>query len=154
VKVHIDHYRDHSRKDPLLGSTLRLAKRWRYWQELDGIRSFHLELILSYLIDRSGPASGLEEGLRRFFLFVARDLGRAVSFGSGAVSRFSDPVVILDPANDANNVGERIEAGEREAFVDAALTAYETITWAQGLPGKGETTSAWKELFGDNFSID
>jgi len=26
--------------------------------------------------------------------------------------------------------------------------------WAQGLPGKGETISAWKELFGNNFSID
>jgi hypothetical protein len=153
VKVHIDHYREHSRQDPLLGSSLRLAKRWRYWQELDGIQSFHLELILSYLIDRDGPTSGLEEGLRRFFLFVARDLVRGVTFG-GDVASFSDPVVIIDPANDANNVGGRIEANERDALVAAARTAYETITWAQGLPGKGETVSAWKELFGDNFSID
>jgi hypothetical protein len=154
VKVHIDHYREHSRQDPLLGSSLRLAKRWRYWQEIDGIQSFHLELILSYLIDRDGPVSGLEEGLRRFFLFVARDLVQGVTFGGGDVSRFSDPVVILDPANDDNNVGGRIQDNERDALVEAARTAYETITWAQGLPGKGETISAWKELFGDNFSID
>jgi hypothetical protein len=154
VKVHLDHYREHSGQDPLLSSTLRLAKRWSYWQELDGIQSFHLELILSHLIDDCGPASRLEEGLRRFFLFISRDLSNGVMFGSGDVSAFGHPVVILDPANDANNVGERIEASERDAFVKAADTAYETITWAQGLPFQGETVSAWKELFGDNFSID
>jgi hypothetical protein len=32
-------------------------------------------------------------------------------------------------------------------LVDSARTAYETITRAQGLPGKGETVSAWKELW-------
>jgi len=154
VKVHIDHYREHARQDPLLGSSLRMAKRWRYWQELDGIQSFHLELILSYLIDRDGPMTGLEESLRRLFLFISRDLSRGVSFGTGDVSAFGDPVVILDPANDGNNVGARIQPAERDSFVVAARTAYETITWAQGLPGQGETVSAWKELFGDNFSID
>ena len=56
VKVHIDHYRAHSGRDPLLAPALRMAKRWRNWQELDGIQSFHLELLLSYLIDRDGPA--------------------------------------------------------------------------------------------------
>jgi hypothetical protein len=154
VKVHIDHYRDHSGRDPLLASTLRMAKRWRYWQELDGIQSFHLELILSYLLDRDGPATGLEEGFRRFLLFVARDLGAGIAFGAAKASSFIEPVVIIDPANDENNVASRVEAGERDAFVSAGRKAYETLTWAQGLPGKGETIVAWKELFGDNFSID
>ncbi len=154
VKVHIEHYRDHSARDPLLASTLRLAKRWCYWKELDGISSFHLELVLSYLIDRDGPASGLEEGLRRFFLFIMRDLTRGVVFEGGNTCRFSDAIVILDPANSENNVAARVERTERDAFVAAARTAFETITWAQVLPGKGETVSLWKELFGDNFSID
>ena len=74
VKVHIDHYRVHSGRDPLLALSLRMAKRWRNWQELDGIQSFHLELLLSYLIDRDGPAIGLEESMRRLFLFIMRDL--------------------------------------------------------------------------------
>jgi hypothetical protein len=154
VKVHIDHYRDHAGRDPLLSSTLRLAKRWRYWRELDGIQSFHLELLLSYLVDRDGPAVSLEEGLRRLFLLVFRDLADGVAFDGANVSGFSDPVVVVDPANDENNVTARIEPDERDAFVAAARTAYETLTWAQGLPGKGETIVAWKELFGDNFSID
>ena len=154
VKAHIDHYRDHAGRDPLLAPTLRLAKRWRHWQELDGVQSFHLELILSYLVDRDGPAATLEDGLRRLFLFIARDLDCGIAFDGADASRFSDPVVIVDPANEQNNVAARIEPAEREALVAAARTAYETLTWAQGLPHKGETVDAWKELMGDNFSID
>ena len=154
IKAHIDHYRDHASRDPLLAPLLRLTKRWRYWQELAGIQSFHLELILSYLVNRDGRATGLEEGLRRFFLFVARDLGQGVSFDGADPSAFSDPVVIVDPANDENNVAARIEPAERDALVTAAKDALTTLTVAQGLPGKGETVTAWKELFGENFSIE
>ncbi len=153
VKVHIDHYRDHAGREPLLASTLRLAKRWRYWQELDGVQSFHLELMLSYLVDRDGPAVTLEDSLRRLFLFIARDLHRGLAFGGADTSRFSDPVIVVDPANVQNNVAARIVQAEQDALVAAARTAYETLTWAQGLPHKGETAAAWKELMGDNFSI-
>jgi hypothetical protein len=154
VKVHLDHYRDHAGRDPHLSPTLRMAKRWRYWQELEGVESFHLELMLSYLVDRDGASTTLEDSLRRLFLFIARDLHRGVAFDRADVSRFTEAVIIVDPANDENNVTARIEPAERDALVDAARTAYETLTWAQGLPGKGETVNAWKELLGDNFSID
>lgn len=154
VKVHIDHYRDHASRDPLLATLLRLVKRWRNWQDLKGIQSFHLELVLSYLVDRNGAAPGIEEGLRRFFLFVARDLDHGVAFDDADPSAFADPVVIVDPANDDNNVAARITRDEREAFVTAANEALVTLTVAQGLPGKGETVTAWKELFGEGFSID
>jgi len=154
VKVHVDHYRDHAARDPFLAQTLRMAKRWRNWQELDGIQSFHLELLLSFLIDRNGSPPSLEESFRRLFLFIIRDLSAGVSFDGVDSSGFSDPVVIVDPANDANNVAARIETAERDALLDSARTAYETITWAQGLPGKGETASAWKELLGEGFAIE
>ena len=74
VKVHLEHFRSHSVKDPFLAPTLRMAKRWRHWQELDGIQSFHLELILTFLVVRDGPAPTLEESFRRLFLFVIGDL--------------------------------------------------------------------------------
>lgn len=154
VKVHLDHYRTHASIDGFLAPTLRLAKRWRNWQELAGIQSFHLELMLSYLVAVKGAAPGLEESLRRLFLFIMRDLRRGIAFNGGDPLRFTNPVVITDPANDDNNVAARIEPAERDALVDAARVAFETITWAQELPGKGETIAAWKELFGDNFSID
>ena len=154
VKVHIDHYRDHAARDSFLSPSLRMAKRWAYWQELDGIQSFHLEMMLSYLVDRDGAATGLEESVRRLFLFIARDLRLGIAFSGADASRFGNPVVIVDPANGENNITSRIQPMERDALVAAARTAYETITWAQGLPGKGETLAAWKELFGDNFCID
>jgi len=148
------HYRDHASRDPLLAPLLRLAKRWRYWQELGGVQSFHLELILSHLVDRDSPAVGLEEGLRRFFRFVARDLGQGVAFDGADPSPLADAVVIVDPANAENNVAARITPDERDRLIEAAKDALVTITQAQGLPGRGETESAWKELFGENFAID
>lgn len=154
VKAHVDHYRDHAGRDPLLSPTLRMAKRWRYWNELNGIQSFHLELMLSYLIDRNGGAATLEESLRRLFLFIARDLHLGVAFDGADASGFADAVVIVDPANAENNITARLEAAERDALVDAARKAYETLTLAQGLPGKGETVTLWKELLGENFSVD
>lgn len=154
VKAHVDHYRDHASRDPLLSPTLRLAKRWRHWQELDGIQSFHLELLLSYLIDRDGSAADIESSLRRLFFFIARDLSKGVAFGDSDPGTFTEPVVIVDPANDENNVAARIERGEHDALRAAAITAYETLTWAQGLPGKGETVEAWKELLGEGFAVE
>jgi hypothetical protein len=154
VKVHVDHYRDHAGRDPLLSPTLRLAKRWRNWQELDGVQSFHLELMLSYLVDRDGAASTLEDGLRRLFLFIVRDLGHGVAFCDTDLSQFADPVVIIDPANTDNNVAARIEPADCDAIIAAARRGYEALTLAQGLPYKGETVDLWKEVLGDNFSID
>lgn len=154
VKIHIEHYRDHAARDQFLAPTLRFAKRWRNWRELAGIQSFHLELILSYIIDRDGPCPSLEDGIRRLFLFIKRDLSRGVVFGDARASAFTDPVVVIDPANRENNVTSRILIAERDALVSEAQKAYETITWAQGLPGKGETIAAWKELVGDTFTID
>lgn len=154
VKVHLDHYRDHAGRDPLLSPTLRMAKRWRYWQELGGIQAFHLELMLSYLVDRYGAATTLEESLRRLFLFIARDLQHGVTFDGADASGFADAMVIVDPANDENNITARVKPAERDALVDAARKAYETLTLAQGLPGKGETVTLWEELVGENFSVD
>ena len=110
--------------------------------------------ILSYIIDRDGPCPSLEDGIRRLFLFIKRDLSRGVVFGDARASAFTDPVVVIDPANRENNVTSRILIAERDALVSEAQKAYETITWAQGLPGKGETIAAWKELVGDAFTID
>jgi hypothetical protein len=154
VKTHIGHYRAHAQIDPFLSEQLRMVKRWSYWQELDGIQSFHLELALSYLLDRYGKPPSIEEGFRRFFRFIVRDLGDGVTFGTGNISSFVDPVVILDPANASNNVAARVELKQRDRLIDTAKAAYETITLAQGLQYEGETIALWKELLGDSFAVD
>jgi hypothetical protein len=52
---------------------VRLLKAWRNFQELDDtFRSFSIELIVSHLQDARGTPPSLEEGLLRFFLYVAQ----------------------------------------------------------------------------------
>ena len=46
--------------DPRYRTLVRLLKRWRNHQKLDGLRSFTIELMLAYLQDRDGPASPRE----------------------------------------------------------------------------------------------
>ncbi len=143
--------------DPRYRTLVRLLKRWRNQQELKPLRSFAIELLLAALQDREGPAPSLEEGLLRFFLFVAQsELREPVCFPeNGRVGALpADPVTILDPVNAENNVTARITEGERREIVGAAVTAWETLSAAGWLSGKGETVERWRDVFGRSFTIE
>ena len=84
----------------------------------------------------------------------AEDGRRSVRIDGTPATSFSDSVVIIDPANNENNVAARVQNTERDAFVTAAREAYETLTLAQELEHTGETVAQWKSVFGDNFSIE
>lgn len=136
---------------------VRLLKRWRNYQELDHLRSFTIELLLAALQDSEGPVGRLEDGLLRFFRFVAQtELKEPIWFPeNGKVDSLpSDPVVILDPVNKDNNVAARLTDEEREEIVEAATTAWETLSAAQWLNGKGETVEYWREVFGRSFVVE
>ena len=143
--------------DPRYKTLVRLLKKWRNEQELDKLRSFKIELIAAYLSDQAGPASSLESGLQRFFLYVAQSgLCDPITFPEhGPISTYPNhPVVILDPVNKDNNVAVRLTDAERKEIVQAALTAWETIEAAAWKGTKGETLDLWKEVFGRSFTID
>lgn len=149
--------KDRNDADPRYRTLVRLLKRWRNYQELDHLRSFTIELLLAALQDDEGPAGRLEDGLVRFFRFVAQtELEEPISFPeNGEVNGFpSDPVVILDPVNEDNNVAARLTEEEREEIVEAATAAWETLSAAQYLTGKGETVEYWREVFGRSFIIE
>ena len=104
-----------------------------------------------------GPATGLEDGLQRFFLFVAQTaLQTPISFPeNGKISKYpSDPVVILDPVNSENNVAMRLQDSERQEIVAKATVAWETISAASWKSGKGDTLELWKQVFGRSFVIE
>lgn len=135
---------------------VRLVKQWRNQQELP-LRSFAIELLLASLQDRSGPASTLEEGLLRFFLFVAQsELRELVSFPENGqvVTCTSEPVVVLDPVNSENNVTKRITEMERQEIVMAAIDAWELLTTARRNGYQGETLECWKDVFGRSFVVE
>lgn len=138
-------------------SLVRLLKQWRNHKELDdSLRSFTIELLVCYLQDTRGIAATMEESLLRFFLFIAQDEFRSkISFSeNGRVSVWPPGrVVILDPVNSENNVGNRITDAECAEIVKCAESAWEAMTAARNSSFIGETVDYWKTIFGRSFEI-
>jgi hypothetical protein len=63
---------------------------------------------------------------------------------------FADPVVILDPVCNTNNVASRISEEERKEIVAAANEAWETANFAS----TEDDIEIWKELFGPRFRLE
>ena len=149
-----------SRKDHYLLFTalVRLLKHWRNYHELDEtLRSFMIELIVSHLQDKEGVPQSLEDGLLRFFLYLAQaQLREPILFlENGSVKSLpKDSVVILDPVNSENNVARRMTDVERQEIVSKATEAWESLTAARNNNFKGETLEYWKEVFGRSFVIE
>jgi hypothetical protein len=146
-----------AKADPRFKRLVRMLKRWRNYQELDSLGSFTIELLVAHRQDTDGPAPTLEEGLQRFFMFVAQSgLKELVTFPEVGKPRSmpEDSVVIIDPVNVENNVTKRLEEDERRAVITSAKVAWETLMTASYAGPKGETVDYWKELFGPSFRIE
>lgn len=137
---------------------IRLLKFWRNFQELDdSLRSFAIELIVSHLQDARGVPASLEDGILRFFLYVAdSELKTPISFREcGTPKSFpKDRVVILDPCNADNNVAGRITDQDCKVIIEKCLAAWETLSYARNYDGKTQTLELWKEIFGRSFAIE
>ena len=62
---------------------------------------------MAYLLDRDGKGKKLEQRLMTFFLYIAQsELKDVIAFpeNTGTLGTFADPVVIIDPVNNYNNV--------------------------------------------------
>lgn len=157
VPGQLDFIKSRNDVDPRYRTLVRLLKRWRNHQELEHLRSFTIELLLAAVQDNEGPAGRLEDGLIRFFRFAAQtELKEPISFpeNGGANGLPSDAVVILDPVNSDNNVAARLTEEERKEIVETATAAWETLSTAQYLSGKGDTVEYWSEVFGRSFVIE
>ncbi len=119
----------------------------------DELSSFAIELILAELQHRYGVAPSLEEGLQRFFLYVAQT-GLLEPVLSGHDVEPASRVVILDPCNSDNNVAARMLESERQEIVSVATAAWETLMTAHHAGTKGETAELWREVFGSHFNLD
>ena len=138
----------------------RLVKFWakNIKDEREGFRfkSFMIELILAHLCDQGCDFDDYPEALQSFFTFVARSNMRERIFftdyyGAAAVGSFSEPVQIIDPVNEQNNVSRLYTAEQADAIVEAALDAGEAIDSALAAPTKQETVYYWQKVFGSSF---
>ena len=149
----IQFVRDRKDKDKHFRTLVRLAKKWRNHAELKSLKSFAIELILAYLLDQEGSEGSIEQGFRRFLLYLAQsELKDVIQFpeNSRPIGCFDDPVVILDPVQSDNNVAARITESERQEIVKAASEAWETAHFAS----VENDNAVWKELFGPHFKIE
>ena len=138
----------------------RLVKFWvrniKREREDFRFKSFMIEMILSHLCDQGCDFADYPEALQSFFTYVARSNMREKIFFSdyyaaGVVGAFSEPVQIIDPVNEKNNVSRLYTAAQADAIVEAALDAGDAIDSALAAPTKQETVYYWQKVLGSSF---
>lgn len=148
---HIKFIKDRKDKDKHFRTLVRLAKRWKHHQDVPGLKSFHIELIMAYLVDTRGPAETIEKRFRDFLLYLAQSkLSERIDFPENAgkaQKAFTDPVVIIDPVSPENNVASRITVKEKDQIAEYALEAWEAANFAS----VENSESVWQEIFGGRF---
>jgi len=141
---------------------VRLVKFWarRMKAEQDGFRfkSFMIELILAKLCDQGLDFSDYPDALQHFFTYVARTQLRekivfADCYAGSKVGAFSEPVQIIDPVNELNNVSKLYTTTNADLIVEAALDAGDAIDSALYAPTKQETVRYWQKVFGPSFQV-
>ena len=143
---------DRKNKDRDFRTLVRLAKKWRNHMEIEPLKSYAVELILAWLLDREGSADPIESRFHGFLLYIAQSgLREVIRFpeNTGTVPVFRDPVAILDPVCNDNNVAARITEAERGMIVEAAKTSWETAVFAS----VENERRFWRELLGPRFDI-
>ncbi|MBA4044182.1 MAG: nucleotidyltransferase [Erythrobacter sp.] len=145
--------RDRKNADKDFRTLVRMGKRWRNRAEIK-LKSFMIELIFAYLLDRDGPEGGIEQKFRDFLLYIAQSgLKETISFPENSAffrPQFDDPVVILDPVCSSNNVASRVTESERLEIVAAAQEAWEVAYFAS----TEDDDEVWKEIFGPKFTTE
>lgn len=143
--------KDRKDEDPDFRTLVRLAKRWRNNVECT-LKSFHIELIMAHVLEVNGKGGTIEKRFRDFLLYIAEsELQEVISFPENRiVPSFNDPVVILDPVCDTNNVASRITEDERKKIVRLADESWATANFASE---EGDY-DLWKELFGRLFKVE
>lgn len=132
---------------------VRMAKKWRNHNDISKLKSFTIELIMAHLVDTQGSAGTIEQRFRNFLLYIVQSgLKDQISFPENGwpLGTFSDPVVIIDPVSDSNNVASRLSEDERKAIVEAAEAAWETASFASAQ----NDNEVWKEIFGPRFKTE
>lgn len=154
VQRQLDFIRARKQEDAFFTSIVRFAKFWKNEQELK-LSSFAIELIVSHIQIQDGSCQGLEQGILRFFLYLAQHkLNEQITFGLSPSASKISPIVILDPTNSDNNITQWTTEEEKQEIIEKANQAFETLSYACAVTTKGETIDLWKEVFGRSFKVE
>lgn len=141
---------------------VRLIKFWAAKEKRESetgefrFKSFMIEMILSHLSDKGCDFSDYPEALQSFFTYLATsDMREKIIFSDyynpSKAGSFSDPIQIVDPVNEENNVGRLYTDRNIELIVDAAIDAGDAIDSALAATTKEKTVYYWQKVFGSSF---
>lgn len=163
IPRHLDFARRRKQsQDPHFAQVVRLAKFWARLRKSESeefrFKSFMIEMILAKLCDDGLDLSDYPEALQHFFTYLAASrLRERIAFDDyhdpGAIGSLDDPVQIIDPVNEENNVAVLYTAANARMIADAALDAGDAIDAALRSPTKGETLRHWRRVFGPTFDV-
>jgi len=161
IPLHLEFAKRRKQAQPKhFAQVVRLVKFWarRMKQERNDFRfkSFMIEMILAKLCDDGVDFSDYPEALQSFFTYMAKsNLRERIVFEdhykASSVTKFDDPVQIIDPINASNNVARLYTGKNADAIVNAALDAGEAIDAALTAPNKELTLYYWQKVFGPSF---
>ncbi len=139
---------------------VRLVKFWvgnlKQGDRRFRFKSFMVEMILSQLCDQGLDFTDYPEALQHFFSYIAHsNLREKIVFSdfypASKVGNFVEPVQIIDPVNEKNNVARLYTDSQADAIVEAALDSGDAIDAALAAPTKQETVRHWRRVFGPSF---
>ncbi len=144
----------------------QVAQFLKYWaakqKQLDSnfrCKSFLLELLLIKLIDENKiTLNDYPTALMEFFnAIVCGLIDNPIYFDDyytkNAVKYTNEPFQVFDPVNPKNNVSKGYSQINFDCFYDAALAAGDAIATARRATTKVKSVDAWRQVFGDSFSI-
>lgn len=162
IPLHLEFARKRKQAQPVhFAQVVRLVKYWARRQKLENeefrFKSFMVEMILAKLCDNGTDFSDYPEALQSFFTYIAKSgLRERIVFEdhykTARVGKLDDPVQIIDPINEKNNVARLYTIENAEAIVEAALDAGDAIDAALSAPTKELTLHYWQKVFGPSFS--
>ncbi len=164
IRLHLDFIRKRKSQVPNhFAEVIRLAKWWINHQKTirSGFRfkSFMVELICAYLLDRGQFFSDYPRALETFFTYIVKSgLRERIAFSdfyspSSVPDRDGSPIHIYDPVNCENNVAANYSDIERGTIVEAAYDALDAVTEAHHSDTKGRAVSLWKDVLGPSFRV-
>src|SRR5690606_3519219 len=127
IPLHIEFIRSRKKKQEKdFAQVIRLVKFWarRLKNEDPNFRfkSFMIEMIMAHLLDKGCDFSDYPEALQHFFTYIATsDVREKIIFEdfykASTVGLFSEPIQIIDPVNERNNVASLYSSAQADAIV-------------------------------------
>jgi len=149
------------RHDPHFSQVVRLVKWWVLERTLldgeFGLGSFAAELIAAHLADHGVKFANYAAALEQFFSYIAKsELAERIAFAdyyrpSKVVFAERNPIEILDPVNEMNNIAACYDDFQRMHFVAAAEEALEALGEARSATTREAALECWQSVLGPSF---